>query len=146
MRQIFLAGLCLSIPGSALYKTGSNGPHCAVRPGCSIADLSEGVHKSIRARISLIHLPIGVGPRRSLIAQLSGRYILQSLVLKILVSVVRFRPGPPRISLTERQPMQVGVFVCGVRSPRLRSTSGSSLHDWGPKARPNHPIVLAACT
>src|SRR5471030_559226 len=33
-------------------------------------------------------------------------------VLKILVSVVRFRPGPPRIYLAQRPLMQVGVFVC----------------------------------
>jgi hypothetical protein len=45
--------------------------------------------------------------------------------LKILVSVVRFRPGPPRISLTERQPMQVGVFVLGTWNPRLRFISGT---------------------
>ena len=45
--------------------------------------------------------------------------------LKILVSVVRFRPGPPRICLTKRQPSLVGVFVSGPHSPRVRSISGT---------------------
>ena len=34
--------------------------------------------------------------------------------LKILVSVVRFRPGPPRKSFTQCPLMQVGVFVSRV--------------------------------
>jgi hypothetical protein len=46
--------------------------------------------------------------------------------LKILVSVVRFRPGPPRTSFTQRPLMQVGVVVSGIRSPRLQSISGLS--------------------
>jgi hypothetical protein len=37
-----------------------------------------------------------------------------TLVLKILVSVVRFRPGPPRISLTKRRFSRIGVFVWGL--------------------------------
>ena len=40
------------------------------------------------------------------------------------MSVVRFRPGPPRTYLNKRQPMQVGVFVSGTGSPRVRSISG----------------------
>lgn len=39
------------------------------------------------------------------------RVAKESLVLKILVSGVRFRPGPPRTLQRERQPMQVGVIV-----------------------------------
>ena len=49
-------------------------------------------------------------------------------VLKILVSVVRFRPGPPRMLQRERQPKQVGVVVSGIRSPRVRSISGAGKH------------------
>jgi hypothetical protein len=50
-----------------------------------------------------------------------------TLRLKILVSVVRFRPGPPRTSFTQRPLMQVGVVVSGIRSPCVRSISGSLL-------------------
>src|SRR5471032_146375 len=45
-------------------------------------------------------------------------------VLKILVSVVRFRPGPPRIYLAQRPLMQVGVFVCQTKSLCVRCIPG----------------------
>ena len=75
-------------------------------------------------RPSLLH-------RKSLIAR--NRSVAESttFVLKILVSVVRFRPGPPRTYLTRRQPSLVGVVICGIRSPCVRLISGStfrSLH------------------
>jgi hypothetical protein len=41
------------------------------------------------------------------------------------VSVVRFRPGPPRTSFTQRPLIEVGVVVSVIRTPRLRSISGS---------------------
>jgi hypothetical protein len=47
--------------------------------------------------------------------------------LKILVSVVRFRPGPPRISFTKRPLIEVGVVVSGIRNPHVRSISGCLL-------------------
>ena len=46
---------------------------------------------------------------------------------KILVSVVRFRPGLPRTSFTQRPLIEVGVVVSGIRSPRVRSISGCLL-------------------
>ena len=49
-------------------------------------------------------------------AQVACRSVRQSLVLKILVSVVRFRPGPP--SFPSKRPLpEVGVVVSGVPSP-----------------------------
>jgi len=47
------------------------------------------------------------------------------LCLKILVSVVRFRSGAPRVCLTKRQPLPIGVFVSGLWSHRVRSISSA---------------------
>ena len=44
--------------------------------------------------------------------------------LKILVSVVRFRPRPPRFTLQKSQPMRLAFLFPGTNSPRVRSISG----------------------
>jgi hypothetical protein len=56
------------------------------------------------------------------------RVAKQSLVLKILVSVVRFRPGPPRTYLAQLQSIVIGVVVFGIRMPRRLSMSTSLTH------------------
>jgi hypothetical protein len=38
--------------------------------------------------------------------------------LKILVSVVRFRPRPPRFTLQKSQPSRVGFFVSGYKESK----------------------------
>ena len=43
------------------------------------------------------------------------------------MSVVRFRPGPPRNYLTKRHPSPDGVFVCRTKGPCVRSISGLAL-------------------
>ena len=58
------------------------------------------------------------------------------------MSVVRFRQGPPRTSFTQRPLMQVGVVVSGVRSPRVRSISGTRKQTATVgEVSPNRPIV-----
>jgi len=54
----------------------------------------------------------------------------QNLVLKILVSVVRFRPGPPRTHLAQRQSIVIGVVVSGLRRLRHLSMSTSLIHQY----------------
>jgi hypothetical protein len=44
--------------------------------------------------------------------------------LKILVSVVRFRPGPPRFVLQRSQPMRLVSLFSGFKSLCVRSISG----------------------
>ena len=46
------------------------------------------------------------------------------------MSVVRFRPGPPRISLAQRQSIVIGVVVSGLRRPRRLSMSTSLIHQY----------------
>ena len=41
-----------------------------------------------------------------------------------LVSVVRFRPRPPRFTLQRSQPMRLASLFPGTNSPRVRSISG----------------------
>jgi hypothetical protein len=66
-----------------------------------------------------IHARLPVSSR-TLVRQIDGVAAGATLRLKILVSVVRFRPGPPRTSFTQRPLMQVGVVVSGFRGPWLR--------------------------
>jgi len=70
------------------------------------------------------------------------------LSLKILVSVVRFRPGPPRTSFTQRPLKQVGVVVSGVRSFRVRSISDSLNRNSHLTKSPNlgQHVLANACT
>jgi len=68
--------------------------------------------------------------------------------LKILVSVVRFRPGPPR-TMSNKTPPSGGVFVRGIRSPRVRSISSlssPSLKPWttGPIVHSDGPTSSMA--
>ena len=65
------------------------------------------------------------GSSRTLVRQTDGVVAGAARRLKILVSVVRFRPGPPRTSQANRRSMQIGVVVSGIRSPRVRSISGA---------------------
>jgi hypothetical protein len=50
--------------------------------------------------------------------------------LKILVSVVRFRPGPPRTYLAQRQSIVISVVVSGLRRPRRLSMSTSLIRKY----------------
>ena len=50
--------------------------------------------------------------------------------LKILVSVVRFRPGPPRTYLAQRQSIVIGVVVSGLRRHRRLSKSTLLIHQY----------------
>ena len=44
------------------------------------------------------------------------------------MSVVRFRPGPPRTYLAQRQSIVIGVVVSGIRRPRLRLIATLLIH------------------
>jgi hypothetical protein len=46
------------------------------------------------------------------------------------VSVVRFRPGPPRTYFAQRQSIVIGVVVSGLRRPRRLSMSTSFIHQY----------------
>jgi len=69
---------------------------------------------------------IPAGNSRTLVRQIDNA-VAGDAKMKILVSVVRFRPGPPRTSFTQRPLMQVGVVVSGILSLQLRSISGAFL-------------------
>ena len=55
---------------------------------------------------------------------------LSTLDLKILVSVVRFRPGPSRTYLAQRQSIVIGVVVSGLRRPWHLRMSTSLIHKY----------------
>ena len=55
---------------------------------------------------------------------------LSTLDLKILVSVVRFRPGPSRTYLAQRQSIVIGVIVSGLRRPWRLRMSTSLIHKY----------------
>ncbi len=58
---------------------------------------------------------------RTLVRQIDDVAAGATLRLKILVSVVRFRPGPPR---THKKPPSGGFFVCQIHICRRQSISG----------------------
>jgi hypothetical protein len=82
-----------------------------------------------------------VDSRRTLVRQIDGVVAGAARRLKILVSVVRFRPGPPRISLTKTPILANRRFCLWTRSPRVRSISGTSPHH--AHAAPTNGIVQA---
>jgi hypothetical protein len=63
-------------------------------------------------------------------ARSCGHNPCSALVLKILVSVVRFHPRPPRTSLPQRQSIVIGVVVSGISMPRRLSMSTSLIHQY----------------
>jgi hypothetical protein len=99
---------------AAPFGKGSDLPWCADREEESCPNL----HKKFRKYHRLLQ-----AHSRQLVDS-SFSEPVATIVLKILVSVVRFRPGPPGTSFTQRPLLQVGVVVSGSRSPRLRSISG----------------------
>ena len=77
-----------------------------------------------------------VDRHRTLIRQTGGARADAARRLKILVSVVRFRPGPPRTCIAKRPLIEVGVFVSG----NAVLASGLSPVTFGPqRLRPKRP-------
>jgi len=83
--------------------------------------------------------------RKTLVRQTDGVAAGAARRLKILVSVVRFRPGPPRTFQAKRRSMQIGVFVSGARSPRARPIPYPTLSPVRPSSWPKHPVPVCRC-
>ena len=69
------------------------------------------------------HFPHNVGGKLGI-----ERCGLELLVPRVGPGSRRYRPfAPPRLFLTERQPMRVSVFVLGMWNPRLRPISATGI-------------------
>ena len=75
-------------------------------------------------------------PSKTLEQRPAGLLVSPTNELKILVSVVRFRPRPPRFTLQRSQPMRLASLFPTTNSPRVRSISGLLLFR---KASPTSP-------